>query len=91
MMSKNLVSQEDNEKMTGSYVMIDPAGRFFQNTQGIYKYSSPIQEVGVLEALKQVGFNWKKLVDRGGSEYFENEVSYRVTLENLDAESVEGL
>lgn len=64
---------EDNEMMTGSYVMIDPIGRFFQNTHGTYKYSSPIQEIGVLEALKQVGFSWKKLMQRGGSSYFKGD------------------
>ncbi|RLI98472.1 MAG: radical SAM protein, partial [Candidatus Aenigmatarchaeota archaeon] len=58
---------EDNEMMTGSYVMIDPSGRFFQNTQGTYKYSSFILKVGVLEALGQVGFSWNRLVERGGS------------------------
>ena len=52
--------------------MVDPVGRFFQNTQGIYKYSESIQEVGVWEALRQAGFSWKKLVERGGSSYFTN-------------------
>jgi len=61
---------EDNEMMRESYVMIDPRGRFFQNTRGIYKYSSSIQEIGIWEALHQVGFSWKKLVKRGGSKYF---------------------
>jgi len=72
---------EDNEMMTGSYVMIDPVGRFFQNTHGIYKYSSPIQEVSVLEALRQVGFSWEKLVERGGSDYFTDEVSSRTRID----------
>lgn len=81
---------EDNRMMTGSYVMIDPLGRFFQNIHGTYKYSSPIQEIGLLEALGQVGFSWKKLVERGGSEYFENDVSSRTSLGNLDTKSVEG-
>jgi hypothetical protein len=54
--------------------MIDPIGRFFQNTQGIYKYSNPIQEGGIWEALRQVGFSWKKLVKRGGSDYFVSKI-----------------
>lgn len=66
---------EDNEMMTGSYVMVDPLGRFFQNTQGIYKYSAPIQIIGVWETLRQVGFSWKKLVERGGSNYFAGDIS----------------
>lgn len=61
---------EDNEMMRESYVMIDPQGRFFQNTQGIYKYSEPILSVGIWEALRQVGFSWQKLVKREGSVYF---------------------
>lgn len=81
---------EDNEMMTGSYVMINPVGRFFQNTHGNYKYSSPILEIGVLEALRQVGFSWKKLVERGGSEYFTDEVSSRTSLAILDTEKMEG-
>ena len=36
------VVPESNEAMTESYVMIDPAGRFFDNTQGFYRYSDPI-------------------------------------------------
>jgi radical S-adenosyl methionine domain-containing protein 2 len=78
---------EDNEMMRGSYAMIDPAGRFFQNTHGTYKYSSPIHEIGVLEALRQVGFSWKKLVERGGSEYFASMISSRTS---IDYEAVEG-
>ena len=61
---------EDNEMMMESYVMVDPLGKFLQNTQGTYKYSEPILEVGVWEAFRQVGFSWKKLVERGGSDYF---------------------
>lgn len=77
---------EDNAMMTESYVMVDPSGRFFQNTQGTYKYSEPIQEVGVWEALRQVGFSWNKLVERGGSDYFEEDLiftSKRIGLENF--------
>ena len=33
---------ENNDAMTGSYVMIDPEGRFFSNVDGTYLYSSPI-------------------------------------------------
>ena len=33
------VVPENNEAMTESYVMIDPAGRFFDNVQGSYRYS----------------------------------------------------
>jgi len=33
---------EDNDKMIDSYTMVDPLGRFFQNTQKIYSFSRPI-------------------------------------------------
>ena len=45
---------EYNDDMTGSYLMIDPSGRFVDNTGGEYRYSDCILDVGVEEALKQV-------------------------------------
>ena len=48
------VIPEDNDLMTGSYVMVDPAGRFFDNTCGAHLYSRPINEVGVEAALRDV-------------------------------------
>ena len=57
---------EDNDAMRGSYVMIDPLGRFYDNIGGIYRYSEPILEVGLAKALGQVGFSSKKLRARGG-------------------------
>lgn len=44
---------ESNEQIKGSYVMIDPAGRFFDNSEGTYNYSKPIIEVGVKEHYNQ--------------------------------------
>lgn len=60
------VVPENNELMTESYVMIDPAGRFFDNVQGRYTYSHPILEVGVEEALKDVSVNPNRFHQRGG-------------------------
>lgn len=57
---------EDNEAMTGSYVMVDPAGRFFNNSTGRYVYSEPILRVGVAAALAQVGWDADAFVRRGG-------------------------
>ena len=57
---------ENNEAMTESYVMIDPAGRFFDNTQGFYRYSESILKVGVAEALKQVSIDPERFRQRGG-------------------------
>ena len=44
---------EDNEDMTGSYLMISPDGKFFNNVEGKHSYSEPILEVGIDRALKQ--------------------------------------
>ena len=60
------VVPEDNEMMTESYVMIDPAGRFFDNVQGAYNYSKPILKVGVERALKEVSIDSKQFHKRGG-------------------------
>lgn len=57
---------EDNELMRGSYVMLDPLGRFFQDSRGYYEYSDPILDVGVMPALSQVGWDTEKFVRRGG-------------------------
>ncbi|NLB64576.1 MAG: radical SAM protein [Fibrobacter sp.] len=49
---------EDNEDMINSYLMIDPAGRFFENgNPQEYFYSDPIHKVGIDTAMKQVKFN----------------------------------
>lgn len=57
---------ETNDLMRGSYVMIDPVGRFFSDAKGYHDYSSPILEVGVETALSQVYWNAEKFVERGG-------------------------
>ena len=60
------VVPESNQAMTESYVMIGPAGRFFDNAQGFYKYSDPILEVGVKKALEQVSIDSERFHQRGG-------------------------
>ena len=41
--------------MTGSYVMVDPAGRFFDNAAGsLTPTAVPILEIGVEQALMDV-------------------------------------
>ncbi len=57
---------EDNDLMTGSYVMVDPAGRFFDNVAGSHTYSRPILEVGVEEALMDVLVDVGKFLSRNG-------------------------
>lgn len=57
---------EDNDAMRGSYLMIDPLGRFFGNVSGRHVYSAPILDVGVAAALAEVGFDPAKFFARGG-------------------------
>ena len=60
------VVAESNDLMTGSYVMVDPAGRFFDNASGSHAYSRPILEAGVEEALGQVSVDPRKFLSRDG-------------------------
>lgn len=62
-----VVVPEDNDLMRGSYAMIDPAGRFFDNVQGRHNYSRPILDVGVEEALHDVAIDRRLFLRRGGS------------------------
>lgn len=57
---------ENNSEMKDSYVMIDPAGRFFTNKNGIQEYSNPILETGIEQAYEQMNYNYKKFIRRGG-------------------------
>ncbi len=63
---ENEVIKESNYQMKGSYVMIDPVGRFFSNATGEHIYSSPINEVGVEQALTEINYCFKKIINRGG-------------------------
>ena len=60
------VVPENNEAMTGSYLMIDPLGRFIDNTKGEYAYSSPILEVDVETALTEIRVYPERFFERGG-------------------------
>lgn len=57
---------EDNDDMRGSYAMVDPAGRFFDNSKGGHSYSSPILSVGVHKAMHEVHIDTEKFFNRGG-------------------------
>ena len=53
---------ENNHDMQASYLMVDPAGRFYDNHDSIsndkaYHYSSPILEVGIKSALNDIHFD----------------------------------
>ncbi len=57
---------EDNDAMAESYVMLDPLGRFFQNSDNVYRYSTSILEAGVLAGLRHVGWDAERFERRGG-------------------------
>jgi radical S-adenosyl methionine domain-containing protein 2 len=65
-MMSSVMSVEDNTDMVESYIMIDPLGRFFQNSPGCsaYSYSSPIQEIGAEAAFSQIEFSPEKFANR---------------------------
>lgn len=60
------VVPESNNQMKGSYAMVDPAGRFYDNANGIHNYSKPILEVGAATAIQQVNYDFEKFTSRGG-------------------------
>ena len=57
---------ESNNQMKGSYAMVDPAGRFYDNAEGTHNYSRPILEIGSRLAIQQVNYDFSKFVERGG-------------------------
>jgi radical S-adenosyl methionine domain-containing protein 2 len=57
---------ENNDAMRGSYMMVDPLGRFFSNVHGGHRYSAPIWDVGWEEARRQVAIDENKFLARGG-------------------------
>lgn len=63
---ENIISSEDNDEMTDSYLMIDPIGRFFQNSilGSGYSYSAPIVDTGIKEALNEINFDPQKFHGR---------------------------
>jgi len=63
---RKIMCVEDNTDMAESYLMIDPHGRFFQNSLGKkgYVYSSPILEVGVAGAYSHTGMSVLKFTSR---------------------------
>ena len=69
----SIISSEDNDEMTDSYLMIDPVGKFFQNsntTKG-YIYSRPIIEIGIRQAFSEIKFNPEKFHGRYKSNYID--------------------
>ncbi|KJX97857.1 radical s-adenosyl methionine domain-containing protein 2 [Zymoseptoria brevis] len=57
---------EDNASMAGSYLLLDEYMCFLDKGEGMMVKSESILEVGVEEAMRQVVWDTKSFVDRGG-------------------------
>lgn len=57
---------ENNEAMTGSYLLIDPQGRLFENSLGKHTYSSPLQNNTIEKCLSEIKLNRDMFIKRGG-------------------------
>jgi radical S-adenosyl methionine domain-containing protein 2 len=57
---------ESNELMTGSYLLIDPQGRLFENSKGAHTYSSPLQDNDIEKCLSEINLNREMFIKRGG-------------------------
>ena len=62
----NCLVPETNEIIKGSYVMVDPAGRFFDDVGGEHHYSRPILDAGWKTAIGDVDYDGGKFLARGG-------------------------
>ena len=58
------IFKESNSDMKDSYIMIDPHGRFYQNTNGSYNYSNSILKLDVKEAFNSINFDLDKFNKR---------------------------
>jgi radical S-adenosyl methionine domain-containing protein 2 len=57
---------ENNEAMTGSYLLIDPQGRLFENSSGTHTYSDSLINNSFDHCIKQINLNREMFIKRGG-------------------------
>lgn len=57
---------ESNDLMTGSYLLIDPKGRLFENSKGKHTYSKSIIDNDFDECYNSLDFKMDKFLGRGG-------------------------
>lgn len=57
---------EDNEAMTGSYLLVDPLGRLFENSSGKHTYSRSLLTNDVQDCLQDIKLNREMFIKRGG-------------------------
>lgn len=63
---EKIMITENNSEMKDSYVMIDPAGKFYTNKNGLQEYSDPILQNEIKNSYQQMNYNYNKFVARGG-------------------------
>lgn len=57
---------ETNDLMTGSYLLIDPLGRFFENSKGEHTYSRSLIDNSVADCLSDIALSRERFLKRGG-------------------------
>lgn len=57
---------ENNEVMRSSYLLVDPQGRFFDDTAGGHTYSDSLLDRSVFDCLKQINLSRENFLARGG-------------------------
>jgi radical S-adenosyl methionine domain-containing protein 2 len=57
---------ENNEAMTGSYLLIDPQGRLFENSTGKHTYSDSLISESFNHCLEQINLDREMFIKRGG-------------------------
>ena len=63
---EGIMVTENNDEMKDSYVMIDPAGRFYTNKNGMQEYSAPVLETELKTAYQSMNYNYENFINRGG-------------------------
>lgn len=63
---QNSLVPENNEAMTGSYLLIDPLGRLFENSSGSHTYSDSLITNDIDTCLSQIKLNRDMFIKRGG-------------------------
>lgn len=64
--ANNVMVAEDNHLMTGSYLLIDPQGRLFENSSGKHTYSDSLITHDMQHCLDQLNLSYDRFVERGG-------------------------
>lgn len=57
---------ENNDAMTGSYLLIDPQGRLFENSAGKHTYSDTLIDNTFTHCVEQINLNRDMFIQRGG-------------------------